>query len=262
MATGPNAGEDLQETVCRSDLQFDLLAILDPLAELGGTFIDTDGTGELSGSIIDLSQLTAGTYNFEYIVQGNSLCPVGSAILTLIVQDLNPPSSSDQEFCITDAPTISDIEVNSSSDYNWYSSLTSTDILLDNTLLINGEDYFVANIDSNGCESERISITATVFPITDDVCDCIPDGISINGDGENDDLDLCDLPEAYPNFEIQIFNRYGTIVFKGNRNTELFSGFSNIGNGNNRLPTGVYFYVFDPKDGISKPFQDNFYLGE
>jgi len=260
---GPNAGGDAQETVCRSDLQVDLLTILDPSAELGGTFIDSDATGVLTGSIVDVSQLIAGSYNFEYQIQGNPLCPIGTAILTLTVLELSAPSASDQEFCITDAPTVSDLEVNNVSDFNWYDSLTSTEILPGDTLLINGEDYFVANNDLNGCESDRISITVTVLPITDDACDCIPDGISINGDGENDDLTLCDLPEAYPNFEIQIFNRYGTIVFKGNRNTELFNGSSNVGVGiGNKLPSGVYFFVFDPRDGVTKPFQDNFYLSK
>ena len=47
---------------------------------------------------------------------------------------------------------------------------------------VNGEDYFVSVIDSNGCESDRAAMRVTLLPINDDNCDdCdINDGISDN----------------------------------------------------------------------------------
>lgn len=260
----PNPGDDVETTLCRSDLQIDLLSILDNAAASGGVFIDVDNTGVLIGSIVDVSQLSEGTYNFQYEVQGDTVCAPSTSIITINVLDLQAPTANNQTFCASDGATVSDLEVNDAVTINWYDTLNATTPLSLDTGLIDGEDYFVAAIDINGCESERTQITVTVLPFNDSNCnDCIPDGVSNNGDGENDNLDLCGLPETYPNFEIQIFNRYGTVVYKGNRNTELFNGTSNVGAGiGNNLPSGVYFYIFDPRDGVTDPFQDNFYLSK
>ena len=61
---------------------------------------------------------------------------------------------------------------------------------------------------------------------------------------------------------MEIYNRYGNIVYKGNANSPRFNGKSNqsgtIGKGD--LPVGVYFYIFNFNDGINKPEQGRLYL--
>lgn len=258
----PNTGSDVQETVCNSDLQIDLLNVLDLQADSGGIFIDLDNTNALSGSILDLTQLQSGIYNFEYQIQGNQICSLSFSLITITINELQPPTSVNQTFCASDGATIQDLVLTTDDDFNWYDTATDNNPLPFNTLLINGEDYFVSAIDENGCESARTQIIVTLLPLDHPNCElCINDGVSDNGDGENDVLDLCNLPDAFPNFEINIYNRYGTKVYKGNRNTPLFNGTSNVSMTiGNRLPSGVYFYVFDPRDGITAPFQGNFYL--
>lgn len=259
-----NAGSDMLATVCKSDLQLDLLNILDPVADSGGVFQDINNTNALNGSILDVTGLDEGDYDFQYDVQGNNLCSVSSAILTITVVDVEVAQVQNQTFCITDAATISDIQIlNNVFDYNWYETSTSTNALPESTLLVNGEDYFIAALDANGCESVRSVVTITVLPFSDSACDdCeINDGISNNGDNENEELDLCNLPVVFPNFEIKVFNRYGTLVYKGNRNTELFNGTSNVSlTIGNTLPSGTYFYVFNPNDNTTSPFQGSVYL--
>ena len=39
------------------------------------------------------------------------------------------------------------------------------DALPFNTVLIDGEDYFVAAVDGNGCESDRVSMTVTTIAV-------------------------------------------------------------------------------------------------
>ncbi len=260
-----NAGSDMMATLCQSDLQIDLLNLLDPQADLGGIFVDLDSTSALNGSILDVTSLNEGSYDFEYQVQGNTLCDPDSALITIEVLDIVSPNVEDQTFCLIDGATIADLIVtsNDAQSFNWYDDASSTTILPASTLLVNNEDYFVTAIDDNGCESDRVSMVVTLLPLNDDTCDdCeINDGISDNGDGDNDVLDLCNLPVVFPNFELEIFNRYGTIVFKGNRNTELFHGESNVSlTLGDRLPSGVYFYVFNPNDSAAEPFQGHFYL--
>lgn len=259
-----NAGLDMQTTVCRSDLQVDLINVLDPAADLGGVFEDVDNTNALNGSVVDLSLLEEGNYNFQYTVQGDLQCNVSTAILSVSVIDVEAPDAQNQTFCLTDAATIGDLEILSSAfDFNWYDSEESTDTLPLDLLLVNGEDYFVSAIDSDGCESDRTQIIVTLLSFNDSNCDdCeINDGISDNDDNENEVLDLCNLPEIFPGYEIKIFNRYGTLVFKGNNNTGLFDGTSNVSlTIGNRLPSGTYFYVFNPNDGITDAFQGSVYL--
>ncbi len=255
------AGNDVQETVCRSDGEIDLINLLDN-AESGGNFVDIENTFVLSGSIVDVSQLNAGTYNFQYQKQGNTICSVSTAIIELTIIEGLAPTAINQTFCLTDLATISELEVNDASDYNWYDTNVSTDVLSSDTLLSNGEDYYVAAIDARGCETQRAMMVVTLLPITHNDCDCvINDGISKNNDAENENLDLCNLPEVFSNYELEVFNRYGTIVFKGNKNTGLFEGESNVSpTSGDKLPSGIYFYVFNPKDGETVPFQGNVYL--
>jgi gliding motility-associated-like protein len=257
----PNAGNNGSFSVCKSEQQIDLSNYLSPSADNGGIFTDLSTTNALTGNILDVSQLNAGRYNFQYEVTGHTSCAVSRAIITISIQTIAPPTANNQKFCASDAPTISDLVANNGLDFNWYATEDATTPLSGSTLLINGEDYFVAAVDANNCESTRVAILVELLPLGHVECDCLKDGVSVNNDGLNDDFDLCNLPEAFPNFEINIFNRYGTVVYKGNKNTPLFNGTSNVAlTVGKKLATGVYFYVFDPKDGITAPFQGNLYL--
>lgn len=84
--------------------------------------------------------------------------------------------------------------------------------------------------------------------------DCVPDpptGFSPNGDGNNDtyviDPDLFD-PSLYPNNTFIIFNRWGTKVYEKAPYDNSWGGESNVDNTigtENKLPVGVYYYIFD-----------------
>lgn len=64
----------------------------------------------------------------------------------------------------------------------------------------------------------------------------IPKGISPNGDGINDSFNLTNLNVK----EIQIFNRFGVMVFKADNYTNEWYGQSSTGKD---LPDGVYFFT-------------------
>ena len=258
----PNAGSSMSGTVCHSDSQVNLENYLDPSADTGGSFTDLSGTNLLSGNILDVSQLPMGTYRFRYEIQGHASCNLSISIISITVEDVEQPTTSNQTFCASEGATVADLQATGSANYNWYDSVNSTSVLSHGTLLENGEDYFVAAVDANGCESTRVLMTVTILPLDHADCDdCIKDGISPNGDNQNDVFDLCDLPVSFPNFELKIFNRYGALVYKGNKNTELFKGVSNVSlTIGKELPSGIYFYVFNPNDAVNKPFQGNFYL--
>ncbi len=258
----PSAGNGGGYSVCRSDLQIDLVDYLDASADSGGTFVDLDTTNALSGSSLNVSQLMAGTYRFQYEIQGHASCSLSTSIISITAEEVDVPIATNQTFCAIQGATVLDLQASNGIDFNWYDTTTSTNPLPLGTVLVDGEDYFVSALDSDNCESERVQITVTILPLSHADCEsCFKDGISVNGDGENDVFDLCGLPVVFPNFELNIHNRFGSVVFKGNNNTPLFEGKSNVPlTIGDELPSGVYFYIFDPKDGTTAPLQGNFYL--
>ncbi|NMH87334.1 gliding motility-associated C-terminal domain-containing protein [Flavivirga algicola] len=257
-----SAGNGGGYSVCRSDLQIDLIDYLDASADSGGIFVDLDASDRLTGSLLDVSQLVEGTYRFQYEIQGHDSCSLSTSIISIIVDEVDIPIASDQTFCANQGATVLDLQASNGIDFNWYDTATSTNPLPIGTVLVDGEDYYVTALDSNNCESESVQITVTILPLNHVDCEsCFKDGVSANGDGENDVFDLCGLPNVFPNFELNIYNRFGSVVFKGNNNTPLFEGKSNVPlTIGDELPSGVYFYVFDPKDGTTDPIQGNFYL--
>lgn len=92
----------------------------------------------------------------------------GSAVrleISVIITDAPTPSTTDtsQDFCISDNPTINDIQVNEAN-VVWYSASTAG-IVLDNTSsLVDGATYYASLTDvSTGCESSvRLAISVTL----------------------------------------------------------------------------------------------------
>jgi gliding motility-associated-like protein len=71
-------------------------------------------------------------------------------------------------------------------------------------------------------------------------------GVSPNGDGKND-FWMIEHIERYPNNSVQLYDRYGTLVYEArgyNNQDTCFSGQANRGirPGGNQLPDGTYFY--------------------
>jgi gliding motility-associated-like protein len=108
----------------------------------------------------------------------------------------------------------------------------------DFTNSFNPQIIYVTTENTNGC------VASTSFSVSVDDCEIyIPNGFSPNDDGKNDVFNILNL-EAHPNHTIHIYNRYGTLIFEGNRNTPRWNGYANRGNPKNKkLPTGTYFYV-------------------
>ncbi|WP_127846740.1 T9SS type B sorting domain-containing protein [Psychroflexus aestuariivivens] len=105
---------------------------------------------------------------------------------------------------------------------------------------INGACVQTASVELNGYENNQGCV--------------ITQGISPNGDGFNDNLDLAYLDDRTGIASLEIFNRYGRSVFKQNNYRDEFFGQNESGD---ELTTGTYFYVIklednDPVFGIEK----------
>ncbi|RZW57360.1 MAG: T9SS type B sorting domain-containing protein [Flavobacteriaceae bacterium] len=77
----------------------------------------------------------------------------------------------------------------------------------------------------------------------------VPQGFSPNEDGYNDWFNIQGLYDIFENHELLIYNRYGSLIFKGD-NSLKWRGRSNKGLNDlgKLLPVGTYFYVLHLND--------------
>ncbi len=191
---------------------------------------------------------------------GSGTCRTFTAV-TVTITDTDSPTlpTGDNEFCRSDNPTIQDLQDNlNGSGIRIYSSLTGGTAIATTTALQDGVQYFAtATNATSGCESsERRAIRVEV-----NFCG-IPEGFSPNGDNINDRFVIPDIAINYPNYNIEIYNRWGNMVFKGNASTPDWDGISNKSGtlGDGVLPVGVYFYILNYNDGATASEQGKLYL--
>ena len=164
--------------------------------------------------------------------------------------------------CGLDDPTITDLrEAESDSSYTvlWYDTPENGTPLDDSTLLTTGTTYYAEsyNPDTGCMNPERMAITIDLTNCEpEDYGFFIPDGFSPNGDGRNDTFFVPNIEVIFPEFTLEILNRYGTSLFKGDRNKPAWNG----KNGNNTAPNGVYFYIIDYNKEGHTPVQGRLYL--
>ena len=78
----------------------------------------------------------------------------------------------------------------------------------------------------------------------------IPSGFTPNGDGTNDQWDLLNLDQQYPENEVRIFNRWGELLFEHNSSkNDPYS--DNPWDGKfqgEQMPVGSYYYIINLND--------------
>lgn len=128
----------------------------------------------------------------------------------------------------------------------WSNGLTDS-LSLNN--LAEGE-YFVIITDSAGCrDSLFITLIGPAEPEPDTGLAgvMVPNGFTPNGDGHNDFLVIKNLDKFSEN-SIEIYNRFGNLVFSQSPYTNQWNGISNRGK---LLPAGTYYYILKLDEGLS-----------
>ncbi|RZK12681.1 MAG: T9SS type B sorting domain-containing protein [Flavobacterium sp.] len=129
------------------------------------------------------------------------------------------------------------------STYTWSgpnNNPDSFDVTADpNIIILRVAGTFTVTITTDeGC---AVSVPITVNSVA---CE-IQKGISPNNDNKNDNFDL----SMFNVKELNIFNRYGTEVYKFQNYVDQWYGQSNSGS---ELPDGTYFYVIQTQEGEKK----------
>lgn len=122
----------------------------------------------------------------------------------------------------------------------WYLDnveITGQNSLILPTVLLAGE--YTIEV-TNTTDNLSCTVTETIEVIELESC-VIPQGISPNGDGDNDVFDL----SSYDVHRLEIYNRNGKLVYSKDNYSNEWVGQTDQGE---RLPVGTYFYVMSYQD--------------
>ncbi|MEZ4875367.1 MAG: gliding motility-associated C-terminal domain-containing protein [Flavobacteriaceae bacterium] len=167
----------------------------------------------------------------------------GSDTITISGRDdLVVTVNDDFKTCPDEAQTLTATTSETDATYQWYKGdmlLTGeTGSTLEITIPANtvGEEIYSVTISVGDCTGSD-SVAVVLY----DVGKCtISQGLSPNGDGMNDCLDLEFIRDRAGSFSLEVFNRYGMSVFTQDNYVNTFCGIDQDGN---ELTTGTYFYV-------------------
>ncbi|MEP5255269.1 MAG: gliding motility-associated C-terminal domain-containing protein [Winogradskyella arenosi] len=93
------------------------------------------------------------------------------------------------------------------------------------------------------------------FKLTTENCPpYVPEGFSPNNDTKNDWFNIQGLYDIFTAHELQIYNRYGELIFVGDNDTP-WQGRTNRGlnHNGNKVPVGTYYYILYLNDSDYKP---------
>lgn len=217
------------------------------------------------GTALDSSTVLVDGKSYFAATETDGQClSTGRLEIIPIVYGLEPASLqfTNLALCGLDNPTVADLrdaESNNPFEVRWYDTLENGSPLADDVLLIAETTYYAESFNPDtGCMNpERMAV---VVDLTD--CDpedygfFIPDGFSPNGDGRNDTFYVPNIEIIFPDYTLEILNRYGSTLFKGDRNAPAWGG----SNGNGSAPNGVYFYIVDYNKEGHNPVQGRLYL--
>ena len=184
----------------------------------------------------DISGLTAGTYTV-LVKDANSCTMTGSATVEQPAELITTGTVS-ATTCIDE--TDGKIEIVVSGGVGGYNYLWSNAEITQNIYNLSSGEYFVSVTDGNGCLR-----TDTFFVnITEIECLNPPNAFTPDGDGYNDTWVLDNL-DLYPASTVQIFNKWGMILYETNGTYVPWDGTYKGG----VMPAATYYYIIDLGNG-------------
>jgi gliding motility-associated-like protein len=218
-------------------------------AALAYTSITASGTltwnrdGASTGiSSTSINITSSGAYT---LTENNGACAATSAPVLVTVLP-TPAANAGPDQYVEDGSTTS-LNGSGGSIYQWTpaTGLSDPNIANPSFTVKNDITYTVKVSDAtNTCFStDEVNIIVEKLII-------VPNAITPNGDNNNDTWVIKNI-QSFPNCVIEIFNRWGTLIWRSNGYSVEWDGTS-YKNGE-PLPDGTYFYIIDLK---SKVFSD------
>ena len=175
----------------------------------------------------------------------NSIDPlISSAPLPMMMFDVyGNPSHLEAQINAGESINLFSNNMNCESyNWSWRADNDTVITIIDSTREITDESpnetrWYYLQVGSEGClgfDNIRVVVGIATY-----------DAISPNGDGWNDTWDIPGI-EYYPDASIQIFNRWGAIVYQSSGSSYIAWDGTRSGN---ELPVGTYYYTIDFNNG-------------
>ena len=256
----PTVPTAFDQPFCKTDNP--MVSNLEPSGNQYKWFNSATSTTALS----DNALLVTGNYWVREVDTATE-CKSESKKIGVAVNEVPTPilKQDGEKFCGIDNPTIQNLTANvtPSATIVWFDSPTNGNQFANTELLTEGTTYYGFDFSSTtNCYSSVLPVTVSLRNCTATPSDLIvADGFSPNGDNVNDSFRIPDIEFTFPNFSLEIFNRYGNLMFNGNINKPEWDGKnSNSDFIAGDAPTGVYFYIIHYNKDNLPPQQGQLYL--
>lgn len=112
--------------------------------------------------------------------------------------------------------------------------------------------------------NDDFCFTTTSFSLSTKNCPpTVYNYISANNDTRNDFFFIDGLRDIFLDFKIEIYNRWGKLVWTGNQNTENWDGYIKDGFSIKKAPDGTYFYLIFLNDiDYPEPLKGFLYINQ
>lgn len=210
-----------------------------PAVPLKGT--PSGGAFTINGQFattFDYKKLGVGTHKVFYKLDGSLPCLQGSSEQEVVIQDFPKPNlGEDILLGKGNGITLKGFVSGKNLTYTWSPTNNLDDATIANpfaTPTVTTKYSLIVTTDL-GCEGKDTINIVVYQPVY------IPTAFTPNGDSNNDTWELSGL-EVYPNPEVQIFNRWGNMIFYSKGTYSPFDGTDN----GKHLPEGMYVYKINP----------------
>lgn len=230
-------------------------AVLTVDGALTYTWIRPDNTSAQGTTITinDLNNTTSGWY----VVTGtdaNNCSTTDSIELTISMPNVNVQPDNDSIVC--PGESVNFTASSGGTTYSWsgpQGHITSNqNFVLTNAAPANSGWYFITVTDSNNCTATD-STYLSVEPKAE--CLKIPDLVTPDGDNLNDTWTIPGI-QNFPNNSVEIYNRWGNLIYKTNGYQNDWYGEVNHGatiGSSGKVPVGTYFYILILNDPDNTP---------
>ena len=243
-AINVNSGPDVN--ICASDNKINLNG---QVATAAGGIWSTTGSGIFSPSATTLNNtyIPSGADKNNQSVMliltstGNGNCKSISDTTLLFINPGPVVNAGPDKFVLENETTILESVVSAANlQYLWTPNLFLNNNTIKNPVVtgINDQLYTLTVTDNYGCSNQDdVFVKVLKKPL-------IPNTFTPNNDGINDTWIIANL-ESYANCKVQVFNRYGQMVFESRGYTKPWDGTLN----GKALPFGTFYYVIEPGSG-------------
>lgn len=216
--------------------------VLDGSGTTGATdLVWTDGQGNVvgTGTTVDLGVLPPGTYTFT-LTATDGPCDDSDHVTVTILASPTVDAGPNQTVFLNGTATIGGSPSGpDGATFIWVpdSLLSAGDVPNPVAQPTTTTWFYLTVTDPNGCQAVD-SVLVTVLPDM-----VVPSGFTPNGDGWNDQW-IIDFIDLFPNVEVEVYNRWGELLFQSVGYRVPWDGRYKGG----LVPVGTYYYVIKLND--------------